>query len=157
MSLGGRLYDNHWLILGRQPPSRWHPLFPREVRIAPSTTWRCVSCHGWDYRGADGHLGEVSDNPALKSLVGTIGQDPRKLVALLESEPHRDITAPIPPDMLLVIAKFLSYGQQDMADIVDTRGKAIGDPMHGKDIYQGTCERCHDADGKAPLYGEQGD
>jgi mono/diheme cytochrome c family protein len=29
--------------------------------------------------------------------------------------------------------------------------------MRGKDIFQGTCERCHDADGKAPIYGERGD
>ena len=26
----------------------------------------------------------------------------------------------------------------------------------GKDIYEGTCTRCHQADGKAPLYGEAG-
>ena len=157
LSLGGRLYDNHWAMLGRQPPSRWHPLFPMKVKIVPSATWRCVSCHGWDYRGVDGHLGEVSKDPVLKSLAGVVGQDPQQLVARLESEPHRDITAPMPPDLLLALAKFLSYGQQNLADLVDAEGKAIGDPMRGKDIFEGTCERCHDADGKAPLYGERGD
>jgi mono/diheme cytochrome c family protein len=157
LSLGGRLYDNHWAVLGRQPPSRWHPLFPMKVKIIPSATWRCASCHGWDYRGAAGHLGEVSRDPVLTSLAGAVGKDPQKLVEILVSESHSEITAPIPPDLLLAMAKFLSYGQQNMADLVDVEGKAIGDPMRGKDIFQGTCERCHDADGKAPIYGERGD
>jgi len=157
VSLGGRLYDNHWLMLARQPPSRWQPLFPTKIRITPSATWRCVSCHGWDYRGADGHLGEISSNPVFKSLAGTLGQDPKKLVTILESGSHSAITAPMPPELLVAVAKFLSYGQHDMADLVDGDGKAIGDPLRGKDIFQGTCERCHDADGKAPIYGESGD
>lgn len=157
LSLGGRLYDNHWVVLNRQPPTSWHPLFPKKVKIDPFKTWRCVSCHGWDYRGADGHLGKVSKDPALKSLAGVVGQDPKKVLARLMSEPHRRITAPIPPDLLLALAKFLSYGQQSMTDLVDAEGKAIGDPMHGQDIFQGTCERCHNTDGKSPIYGEQGD
>jgi mono/diheme cytochrome c family protein len=157
LSLGGRLYDNHWAVLGRRPPSRWQPLFPQNVKIAPSETWRCVSCHGWDYRGAEGHLGKVSKDPALKSLAGVAGRDPQQIVATLESAPHNEITANMPPALLLALAKFLSYGQQDMADLVDAEGKATGDPMHGKDIFEGTCARCHDADGKAPIYGEQGD
>jgi hypothetical protein len=119
LSLGGRLYDNHWAVLGRQPPSRWHPLFPMKVKIIPSATWRCASCHGWDYRGAAGHLGEVSRDPVLTSLAGAVGKDPQKLVEILVSESHSEITAPIPPDLLLAMAKFLSYGQQNMADLVD--------------------------------------
>ena len=157
LSLGGRLYDNHWALLGRQPPAERHPEFPAEVEIAPATTWRCVACHGWDYRGADGHLGNRSTSPVLKSLADVRGLDPEELVARMSAPSHRDMTTPIPGELLLVLARFLSAGQHDMSVLMDAQGKATGDPLRGKDIYEGTCVRCHQADGKAPLYGEPGD
>lgn len=157
VSLGGRLYDNHWAVVGRQPPSSWHPLFPKGIKTAPSDTWRCVSCHGWDYRGAEGHLGKVSTHSALKNLAGVVGQDPQKIRAYLESESHARVTAPLSPNLILALSKFLSYGQHNMMDYVDDGGKALGDPLRGKDIFGGVCERCHGPDGKAPIYGERGD
>lgn len=157
LSLGGRLYDNHWTVLGRTPPQKWHPLFPSSVKIAPTGTWRCASCHGWDYRGAEGHLGELSKDPAFKNLAGVVGGDPNRILAALENDPHREVTEPIPPQLMLALAKFLSYGQQNMGDLVDTQGRAIGNPLVGKDIFEGTCARCHGADGKSPIYGESGD
>ena len=157
LSLGGRLYDNHWAMLSRQPPPGRHPLFPKQMKITPAATWRCVSCHGWDYRGTDGHLGEVSKDPVLKNLAGVTGQDPQSIITRLVSQTHRPITAPMSPEQLLALAKFLSFGQHDMADLVGAEGKAVGDPLRGKDIFDGTCQRCHGADGKAPIYGEEGD
>ncbi len=140
-----------------QPPSERQPLFPAEVDIAPAATWRCVSCHGWDYRGAEGHLGGVSTSPIFKSLSGVRGLEPEELVARMTAPSHRDMTTPVPGQLLLVLAKFLSIGQHDMGALMDAQGKAIGDPLRGKDIYEGTCARCHQDDGKAPLYGEAGD
>ena len=157
LSLGGRLYDNHWAVLGRQPPPERHPQFPTEVEIAPEATWRCVACHGWDYRGAEGHLGTRSASPILKSLADVRGMDPREIVARISAPPHREMATPIPGDLLLLLARFLSAGQHDMGALMNAEGKATGDPMRGKDIYEGTCIRCHQADGKAPLYGEAGD
>lgn len=153
VSYGGRLYDNHWAMLRRQPPNSPHPLYPKALDVAPATTWRCVSCHGWDYRGAEGHLGQLAKAPAFKSLKGLAGTDPRKIFAMLESETHRAITAPMSSQQLLALAKFLSVGQHDMADFAGVSGQSL----RGKDIFQGTCERCHGADGKAPIYGEEGD
>ncbi|NNF79726.1 MAG: hypothetical protein HKN05_17015 [Rhizobiales bacterium] len=46
ISLGGKLYDNHWLVSGKQPPEDPNPLYPPEVKTTPANTWRCVSCHG---------------------------------------------------------------------------------------------------------------
>ena len=157
LSLGGRLYDNHWAVLNRQPPTGQHPLFPKQVRIASLATWRCASCHGWDYRGADGHLGEASKDPAFRNLAGVIGQDLQSIVERLGSETHRPITAPMSQEQLLALANFLSFGQHDMADLIGPEGKAAGNPLRGKDIFEGTCQRCHGADGKAPIYGEEGD
>jgi mono/diheme cytochrome c family protein len=157
LSFGGRLYDNHWTILNRQPPTSRHPLFPKQVKIAPGATWRCVSCHGWDYRGAEGHLGKASKDPAFSNLAGMTGQDPQSIVESLVSETHRPITAPLSQEQLLALAKFLSFGQHDMSEFSGAEGRAVGNPLRGEDIFEGTCQRCHGADGKAPIYGEEGD
>ncbi len=50
ISAGGRLYDNWIRELAKRPPKEAHPLYPKEGRFMadPATTWRCVTCHGWD-------------------------------------------------------------------------------------------------------------
>lgn len=157
LSLGGRLYDNHWIVLRRRPPTSSHPLLAKKSDIAPAVTWRCVSCHGWDYRGADGHLGGTAKGAALKSLVALIDRDPQEIVTLLISGPHRGIADWMLADQRLAMAKFISFGQHEMSTLIDSDGKARGNALRGKDIYDGVCERCHAPDGKAPIFGEQGD
>ena len=157
LSLGGRLYDNHWTALRRRPPTRPHPLLAEKSDIAPEATWRCVSCHGWDYRGADGHLDAMVGGTALKSLVAQIGRDPQEVSTLITSGPHRGIADWMLADQRLALAKFVSFGQHEMSDLIDPDGKARGNALRGKDIYDGVCERCHAPDGKAPIFGEQGD
>ena len=85
------------------------------------------------------------------------GQDPQSIVESLVSETHRPITAPLSQEQLLALAKFLSFGQHDMSKFSGPEGRAVGNPLRGKDIFEGTCQRCHGADGKAPIYGEEGD
>ena len=53
---GALLYDKWYAALGIQPPAGEHPLWLRQstnTRSGPDT-WRCVECHGWDYKGKDG-------------------------------------------------------------------------------------------------------
>jgi mono/diheme cytochrome c family protein len=155
LSYGGRLYDNHWIAAGRRPPNTTQALYPNDVTSPPVSSWRCVGCHGWDYHGSEGHLGRVLDGFA--SLSGSRGKTPETIVAHLRSPSHRDIVEGLPVPALDALAKFIAYGLHDVTSILTTDGKALGDPKKGKDIYEGACSRCHEADGKAPLYGEQGD
>lgn len=157
LSLGGRLYDNHWAALRRRPPAGPHPLLANKSEIAPPTTWRCVSCHGWDYKGAAGQPGGASKDAAYKSLADVVGRDSQAVTALITSGTHRGITDWMLADQRLALVKFISFGQHEMSDLIDADGKARGNVMRGKDIYDGVCERCHEPDGKAPIYGEQGD
>jgi hypothetical protein len=62
LSYGERLYDNHWVVLKRLPPSQANPLCPGDARNATTTTWRCVSCHGWDYSDRLAHRIEGIDD-----------------------------------------------------------------------------------------------
>ncbi len=156
ISLGGKLYDNHWLQTERRPPSKRFPDYPDEIDISAPDTWRCVSCHGWDYSGADGHLGQQASSALFVSLRGSAGKPARQVAEVLKSGLHREITRPLEPDQLEALSVFVSVGQHDVTQAL-SEGKAAGSPRRGKDIFEGACVSCHQADGKAYIQGEPGD
>lgn len=156
ISLGGKLYDNHWLQSERRPPSERYPDYPDEMDISASDTWRCVACHGWDYSGADGHLGQQSASPVFVSLRNSAGKPAQQISAVLKSGIHREITKILQPDQLEALSVFVSVGQHDITHALSD-GKATGSPKRGKDIYEGACVSCHQQDGKAYIQGEPGD
>ena len=53
LSLGGKLYDDFWTILDELPPEDRNPALSGALSVSRRDTWRCVTCHGWDYSGAD--------------------------------------------------------------------------------------------------------
>ncbi len=156
LSLGGRLYDNHWTLVKAKIPSGRHPLYSADAQVPDTMTWRCVSCHGWEYVGGDGHLGQKKSSVRFVSLVSVIGRKPERTEQYLKYSNHQKLVAPLSKNDLKALAHFLSFGQHDLNSIVDRDGKSKGDPRKGKDIYEGTCSRCHQADGKAPLYSVDG-
>ncbi len=156
ISLGGKLYDNHWLASGRQPPSTPNPRYPAEVRTAVGNTWRCVSCHGWDYAGLDGHLGELSRSEAFHSLRAAAGKPVPQLVEAMSAPGHGDNLRGLTAGQVRSLARFVASGQVDVSELV-ADGRPAGVPLAGKDIYEGACVSCHQADGKAYIQGEHGD
>jgi mono/diheme cytochrome c family protein len=156
ISLGGRLYDNHWTVIDRSPPAGTNPVYPAGLEVAPAETWRCVACHGWDYRGRDGHLGSVASSAAFASLRPSIGKSPKDIIASLKTASHADLVAKLPDHELEALSMFISVGQHDTSqDLVN--GKSTGNALRGKDIFEGACVSCHQADGKAYIVGEAGD
>lgn len=156
ISRGGQLYDNHWLVTGTQPPETPNPRFPVDVKTTPANTWRCVSCHGWDYSGRQGALGEVSQAEAFHSLRASQGRPPKELIARMMASGHKDHLRGLTDGQVDTLARFVSVGQINMTALV-VDGKPTGDPLLGKDIFEGACVSCHQADGKAYFQGEDGD
>ncbi len=156
ISLGGKLYDNHWLQSERRPPSKRYPDYPGQIDIASSDTWRCVSCHGWDYSGADGHLGQQASSPLFVSLRGSVGKPAPDIAETLNSGRHQEITGALEPAHIEALSLFVSVGQHDIRQALSD-GKATGSSERGKDIFEGACVSCHQADGKAYIQGEPGD
>jgi len=156
ISLGGKLYDNHWLQSERKPPSERYPDYPKEIDVASSETWRCVSCHGWDYSGADGHLGQRASSPLFVSLRNSVGKPAQEITAALKSGRHRKITEVLEPKQVEALSVFISVGQHDIREALSD-GKATGSAKRGKDIFEGACVSCHQKDGKAYIEGEPGD
>jgi len=156
ISLGGRLYDNLWLETGTEPPSERNPAYPASVDIPSANTWRCVSCHGWDYRGRDGQLGQISSAKEFTSLRNAAGSPKSAILDKLTSGTHADLVRTLTSKQTEALALFVHAGQHDVNDLL-ADGRAIGDPKKGKDIFEGVCVSCHQADGKAFIEGEMGD
>ena len=156
VSRGGRLYDNHWSEIGRRPPTQRNPAYPTDQTADGLTTWRCVACHGWDYLGGAGHL-DANVSP-FSSIRSAAGRDPKDIAKFLKtSTDHAMVLTGLPAGELEDLALFVCCGQHDIGVLIDENGKAKGDPLRGKDIFENSCARCHQADGQAPLYGEEGD
>jgi len=156
ISLGGKLYDNHWLQSERKPPSELYPDYPKEMDVSSSDTWRCVSCHGWDYSGPDGHLGKRVSSPFFVSLRNSVGKPAREITGVLTSGRHREIVEVLDPQQVEALSVFISLGQHDIRKVLSD-GQATGSSERGKDIFEGACVSCHQKDGKAYIQGEPGD
>ena len=156
ISKGGKLYDNLWLVIGKPAPEGRNPDYPADIEALPVDTWRCVSCHGWDYSGADGHLGELGKSASFVSLRPASGRDPAAIQLSLLSSTHAKYVDNLGKSEISALAEFISVGQVNMRKLI-SNGRPIGHASAGKDIFEGACISCHQADGKAYIEGEQGD
>jgi thiosulfate dehydrogenase len=151
LAFGGRLYDSWFETLNVDGPQSRHPAYPAAGTLAAPDTWRCVTCHGWDYRG--------SADPAVegKSLLGLAGARPQAIATMIRGAPHGITDGQIPDDALLSLASFLSEGIGDTSRFLDARGLSVGDAERGRTAYEGICASCHQVDGMAFIYAEKGD
>ncbi len=157
LSIGGKLYDNLFTMTGQEPPKESNPSFPDYVSSKSLGTWRCVSCHGWDYSGADGERGATGKSAAFRNLRAMAGLDPKIIAAKIRSAPH-SYSADVLPDFVVdILALFLSIGQYDRVVLLDEKRQSKGSAEAGQPIFEGACSNCHQLDGRAYLRGERGD
>ncbi len=156
LSSGGRIYDNWWNALDRDPPETTHPSYPEAGEQTGATTWRCKECHGWDYRGVDGIYASGSHFTGIPGIYGAIGGNETAIAALLRGPDHGYTADMINDEELARLAAFVSRGQVDMSRYVnlETRGIIWGDLNRGRAIFQSTCAACHGFDGRAYDWGE---
>lgn len=156
LSLGGKLYDDLWPILELPPPAGRNPAFADRA-ATDHDTWRCVSCHGWDYGGAGGERAAVAPRAGAASLVPLRGVDPAVIIEKIIAPSHPFPSDALPDLALFLLGAFISEGQYDRNSILDEDGRARGDPEGGRAIFEGACINCHELDGRAFLRGEVGD
>lgn len=155
LAYGGRLYDLWWIVLLSEPPERKHPAYPESGTAQGADTWRCVACHGWDYRGAAGAFGAGPHYTGIKGIEAMAGADPASIAALLRKPPHGFDAAMIPDEALHALALFVSRGQGKPGQQIDAgTGRFQGNPAKGKPVFQNICAICHDFDGRAWITGE---
>ncbi len=151
LSLGGKLYDDFWTILDVLPPEDRNPALKGALSVSRADTWRCVTCHGWDYSGVT-----IGDRqfPGLQQLAGA---NPELVKKKLRDPAHPFPAAQITDVAMDILALFVTQGQYRRSDYISGTGVSVGNPEFGRDIFEGACISCHQLDGRRYLKGEKGD
>ncbi len=149
VAAGGRLYDNWIREMAKRPPKSTHPLYPKEgvLNGNPSATWRCVTCHGWDYLGEDGafHLGP--DFTGIKGINGKAGASVEEIIKVLSDERHGYLEY-FDDQEMRDVAMFVRAGQTNARDVIDPETRrAHGKPGSSAIYFSTVCAGCHGTDG----------
>lgn len=158
LAAGGRIYDTWWDALDRKKPTTTHPAYPKDGKRTGANSWRCVECHGWDYKGKDGVNGK--DQPMGDRFTGIGGirnaqrLQPGALLKLMRSPSHGYTPEMISDAEMLRLAAFVRAGQHDTDKHIDRKtGKVRGDVQRGAAFFQTICAACHGLDGRALNWG----
>lgn len=155
LAYGGRLYDMWWAVLFTEPPSGDHPAYPQSAGASGAETWRCVTCHGWDYEGRNGSLSAGPLVTGIKGIDGMAGADPDAIAAIIRDDTHGFSETLIPERALRALALFVSKGQIDSGRLIDRPTRSVkGDAGRGRKVFQNVCAICHDYDGRAWITGD---
>lgn len=149
---GGLLYDKWFKVIGADKPEDSHSAWPASnTKKKGNTTWRCKSCHGWDYQGKDGAYASGSYKTGIKGINGMKDADPAKIIAVLNDKTHT-LSGKMEDEDFQDLAMFVSKGQLDTAKYIDSASKKPigGDGNRGAAIFNTVCARCHRKDGTRP-------
>lgn len=153
LRLGGELYDNWAASLGKQPPSGDSPLWARQTTNTRSgaDTWRCVTCHGWDYQGKDGAYRAGSNFTGFPGLMAASKKSPQAILDQLsgKSDPSHNFSTQLDANSLNALVEFITKGLTDDNQFINPVSLDVigGDTTAGKQMYEAVCAACHGKDG----------
>jgi thiosulfate dehydrogenase len=163
MIQGAILYDRWYSALGQQAPEGDMPIWDRQSTNSRSgpDTWRCVECHGWDYKGSQGAYNSGSHFtgfPNISALVPNLPE--QEIVDHLKGskDPAHDFSSYMDDASLGKLALFLKFGLIDDDLFIDDVSMTVigGDLEHGKALYEQVCANCHGMDGKLIVFRTEG-
>jgi len=142
-SIGGQLYSDWPLVMLFRGPFTKHPLWTGSPAAINTETWRCVNCHGWDYRGSagvGGDLGVISNVPGLRHLVGA---DRRTVADGITRGEHGFAAKQLSADALQFLVDFLIEGQNAVVALAEKARRSGADAAAGRERYVSVCRVCH--------------
>ncbi len=152
LALGGKLYDNYFEATNADTTNlQANPAFPSELAARTIDTWRCVSCHGWDYGGAEISGDSKQQKAQFVSLRQLEGVEPDEVKVRFNKVHSNHPVAEYEGIPLVLISLFLSLGQVDHNAFVSPEKLSEDHMLRGQNIFEGICMNCHDPDGKAGL------
>ena len=152
LARGGKLYDKWFKVIKAEKPKDTHAAWPTSnTKKKGNTTWRCKSCHGWDYKGRDGAYASGSYKTGIKGINGLAGADPAKIVAIMKNQTH-GLAGKMDDRDFNDLTLFVSKGQVDMDKYIDRAAKKPknGDAARGEAYFNTLCAQCHGKDGSQP-------
>ncbi len=155
-SSGGRLYDNWMTAQEKDEVETTHPSWPKSnTKKSGAVTWRCKSCHGWDYKGIKGKYASGSYATGITGIFDVQGNHPDLLVAILRNSTHQYTEEMISDKMSKRIGHFIAYGLHDTDDHIDRKtGDVVGDAARGAAYFQNVCAACHGFQGTQLDWGD---
>lgn len=150
---GAALYDKWYAVLGTAAPERNMPIWARQKTNTRSgeDTWRCVSCHGWDYQGKDGAYRAGASYTGFSGVYQSAKKSTEEIVAALKgkTDPEHDFSKYLDDASLNDLAKFIQVGVVDDNLYIDPIALTVlnGNTAHGQQLYEAQCIKCHEADG----------
>jgi cytochrome c553 len=160
---GGALFDNWFKALGKSPPPGNMPIWSRQTTntLSGQDTWRCVTCHGWDYQGKDGAYRSGTNYTGFPSVYKQVqDMSEAEIVAHLKGskDPSHNFSAYIDDTSLNDLAGFLKNALIDDSQYIDLVTLKVigGNAAHGKVLYDQQCATCHGTDGQKKTLVYQG-
>ena len=156
---GARLYDNWFEELDVQPPAGDMPLWASQstnTRSGPDT-WRCVSCHGWDYQGRDGAFSSGNHFTGFPGVFPGLENDPTLAIAG-STNPEHDFTEWLSSADIAALAAFIQSGTLDDNQFIDLTSRRVlnGNIENGQAKYASACASCHGANGTDMVFRMEG-
>ncbi len=151
---GAMLYDRWYAVISAEAPEGNMPIWSRQKTNTHSgeDTWRCVSCHGWDYRGKDGAYSTGSYATGFPGVASAgANMKAEEIVAVLkgQKDPEHNFSQYLDDASLNDLAAFIKTGLLDTTKYIDPVSLKVvnGNLEQGKAFYAGQCASCHGADG----------
>lgn len=152
---GAQLYDDWTKIVSPAPAlSGNQPIWNTQTTntMSGADTWRCVSCHGWDYKGKDG---EFRSGPNYTGFPGVFA-DRTKTAAEIDGflhgvgNPSHDYSAYLSTSDIEALISFIQNGLIEDNQYIDPVSLKVlgGNLQNGEKLYTGTCAKCHGDDGR---------
>ncbi|WP_296492542.1 c-type cytochrome [Rhodoferax sp.] len=104
--------------------------------VATADGWRCVECHGWDYKG----------NHGIKGISDRQKTDPTAIAALLKDANH-GYGELLGESDRLDLANFVVSGQTDVRKLFELARQTKPAAANSDKAYATLCANCHGLDG----------
>lgn len=153
---GGRIYDNWYKALDKEKPQGTHKAWPgSNTKKKGAVTWRCKSCHGWDFSGKDGAYATGSYKTGIAGVQSFEDKNPQAILTILRNSTHGYTADMIPDDAAMRIGILLTKGQYNTKAFIAADKSVSGDIERGKAVFQTVCAACHGFNGKALNWGDE--
>jgi len=171
LAQGGQLYDNWFRTQNVAAPSSINPIWSLLGQTTPITddTWRCSSCHGWDYLGVSGVYGDTNSSfyTGINGVVPEINQiNEQEIWTFIRDGSVTDgnnVTAghdfinQLTEDEIYALTKFIvtirgeNNNQSSPLSVVNNKAEVRGDQSLGAKLYNigitDSCISCHGISG----------
>jgi len=163
ISRGAQLYDD-WSKVSTNAaiPEGNHPLWAQQKTNTRSgeDTWKCVTCHGWDYQGKDGALKSGANATGFPGILAKSSSSLTEITAILNgaNEPKHDFSTLLSEKDISDLAAFIKDGLVDDNIYIDMVSRKViaGNLENGQSKYDSVCASCHGQDGTSLKFRYEG-